>query len=129
MKMWHCVVTVLCASSVLLGTAYSLDGVKSSVEEIRKRLAQQSGSQADADQSEARGDESAESSHRQCPDLAAVDLFKHEIAYERTGEAFLLKGLDVLNIYVWQQGPMTLFYVRNRLDGFLTDVRMTYSFG
>ena len=64
-----------------------------------------------------------------CPDPAAVNLFKHQIAYQRTEELDPFQGLQELLADVWQRGPLTAFYVRDTLKEFATGVRMADLFG
>lgn len=63
-----------------------------------------------------------------CPSKQALDLFRHQIAYERTEESDPLKGLSVLHANVWTNDSITAFYIRDQLNGFVPDVRMTYVF-
>lgn len=70
-----------------------------------------------------------ESTPAGCPNPVALDFFKHQIAYQRTGELDPLKGLRELHADVWQRGPLTAFYVREKLNEFAPGVRMTYLFG
>ncbi|MBZ5586751.1 MAG: hypothetical protein LAQ30_32105 [Acidobacteriia bacterium] len=64
-----------------------------------------------------------------CPNPAAVDIFKHYIAYQRTEESDPLKGLSVLHTEVWMRGPLTGFYIEDKLNGFAPNIRMAYLFG
>ena len=64
-----------------------------------------------------------------CPNPAAVDFFKHQIAYQRTQELHPFKGIHELHVDVWQRGPLTGFYVRDKLNEFAPDVRMAYLYG
>lgn len=64
-----------------------------------------------------------------CPNPAAVDFFKNQIAYQRTQELDPLKGIHELHADVWQRGPLTGFYVRDKLNEFAPNVRMAYLFG
>jgi hypothetical protein len=63
-----------------------------------------------------------------CPNQHALDLFDHEIAYERTEESYPLKGLSMLHVSVWTNDSITAFYIHDQLSGFVPDVRMTYVF-
>ena len=64
-----------------------------------------------------------------CPNPAALDLFEHQIAYQGTEELNPFKGLQELHAEVWQRGPLTAFYVGDKLAEFVPSVRMTYLFG
>src|SRR5262249_30423100 len=64
-----------------------------------------------------------------CPNPAALNLFKHQIAYQRTEELYPFKGLRELHADVWQRGPLTAFYVRDKLNEFAASVRMADLFG
>ena len=44
-------------------------------------------------------------------------MFKHQIAFERTEESYVFRGLHELHVDVWQRGPLTAFYVREKLSG------------
>jgi hypothetical protein len=63
-----------------------------------------------------------------CPDPAALDLFKYEIAFERTEEAPTLKGLTVIHTDVWERGSVTAFDIRESPPDYPTPVRMAYLF-
>lgn len=63
-----------------------------------------------------------------CPTQAALDLFRHQIAYERTEETYPLKGLSVVHASVWLRGSASAFYVHDRLSGYVPGARMTYIF-
>ena len=56
-------------------------------------------------------------------------FFKNQIAYQRTQELDPLKGIYELHADVWQRGSLNGFYVRNKLNEFAPNVRMTYLFG
>ena len=73
--------------------------------------------------------EGADSTPAGCPSSVALDFFKHQIAYESTEELNPFKGVSNLHADVWQRGPLTAFYVRERLNEFAPDVRMAYLFG
>ena len=62
-----------------------------------------------------------------CPEPAAFDLFKHQIAYQRTEELNPLKGLQEIHADVWERGHIHAFYVRQQLKEFVSTVRMVYS--
>src|SRR5580704_12831299 len=64
-----------------------------------------------------------------CPDQAAVDLLKRNIAYQRTEESDPLRGLSVIHADVWMRGRVTGFYIRDRLHEFIPTVRMSYLYG
>jgi len=70
-----------------------------------------------------------DSTPTRCPSQAALDLFKYQIAYQRTEESDPLRGIRGLHAEVWQRGPLTAFYVRDKLNGFIPNVRDTYLFG
>jgi hypothetical protein len=63
-----------------------------------------------------------------CPDPAVLDLFKHQIAYERQWEDRPLKGLSLIHANVWVRGSITGFYVREQLKDYTSPVRMSYIF-
>ena len=63
-----------------------------------------------------------------CPNPVALDLFRHQIAYQRTEGSDPLRGLAQVHADVWMCGPLTGFYVRESLNGFVPGVRMTYLF-
>lgn len=65
-----------------------------------------------------------------CPNAAAVDFFKHQIAYQRTEESDSLKGLRLIHTDVWVRGSITGFYIREELKEFNNpNLRGTYLFG
>jgi len=64
-----------------------------------------------------------------CPDPGALSLFRHQIAYETTEEAPPLRGQGLVHANVWMRGPVTGFYIREPLKGFVPKVRMSYLFG
>jgi len=70
-----------------------------------------------------------DSTPTECPSPPALDFFKHQIAYERTEESNSFEGLQELHADVWQRGPLTAFYVREKLNDFAPGIRMTYLFG
>ena len=49
-----------------------------------------------------------------CPDPVALDLFRHQIAYEKTEESDPLRGLPLIHADVWAHGPLTAFYIQER---------------
>ena len=71
----------------------------------------------------------ADSTPARCPEPAALGFFKHQIAYQRTEELDPFKGLQELHADVWQRGPLTAFYVRQKLNEFGPGVRLTYLLG
>lgn len=71
----------------------------------------------------------ADSTPARCPNPVALEFFKHQIAYQRTEELDPFKGLPQLHADVWQRGPLTAFYMREKLNEFVPGVRMTYLFG
>jgi hypothetical protein len=64
-----------------------------------------------------------------CPDETALDLFKHEIAYEKTEGSYPLMGLPLIHTNVWVRGSITGFYIREQLRQFTPTANMTYLFG
>jgi hypothetical protein len=66
-----------------------------------------------------------------CPDETALDFFKHQIAYERTGRGlYPLKGLPLIHTNVWVRGPITGFYIREELPKpYIAGSHMTYVVG
>ncbi len=64
---------------------------------------------------------------RICPDPGALDVLKHEVAYQRTEESYPLQGLQVIHANVWQRGNLTAFYIHERPNGFIPTVRVVYS--
>lgn len=64
-----------------------------------------------------------------CPDPVALDLFKHQIAYQRTEEYDPLKGLQEIHADVWERGDLTVFYVRERLNQAVPTIRGAYVIG
>jgi hypothetical protein len=71
----------------------------------------------------------SESTPATCPNSVALDFFKHQIAYQRTEGLDPFKGLRWLHADVWQRGPLTAFYVRDKLNEFADSVRMADLFG
>lgn len=63
-----------------------------------------------------------------CPEPTAVDLFEHQIAFERTEEGGTLNGLSVIHANVWERGTTAAFDVREPLPEYATKVRMVYLF-
>jgi len=63
-----------------------------------------------------------------CANPETLDLFRHEVAYQRTEELNPLKDLKTVDANVWQRGPDTAFYIRDSLSGFSPTVRLVYSF-
>lgn len=64
-----------------------------------------------------------------CPSPAAVDLLRHEIAYERTEDLDPLTGLGLIHTRVWDRGPLTAFYVDQPLATFPRSIRLAYLVG
>lgn len=62
-------------------------------------------------------------------EVRALEMFKHQIAFERTEESYVFRGLRELHIDVWQRGPLTAFYVREKLSGADPGLRTSYLFG
>jgi len=102
------------------------------INELRKEAAKGQSTQAPADETSRlklnpiQGTDSTPSS---CPHPAALDFFKHQIAYQRTEELDPFRGLNELQVDVWQRGPLTAVYVREKLNEFAPGVRMTYLLG
>jgi len=55
-------------------------------------------------------------------------MLKHQIAYQRTQESDPLRGLSVIHADVWTRGPITGFYIRERMHGAVPTIRDTYLF-
>jgi hypothetical protein len=70
-----------------------------------------------------------DSTPTRCPAPIALDMFKHEVAYQRTEQLDPLRNIRELRANVWQRGPLTAFYIRHQLDGFAANARMTYLYG
>jgi len=70
-----------------------------------------------------------DSTPTRCPAPHALEMFKHQIAFERTEESYVFRGLRELHVDVWQRGPLTAFYVREKLSGAIPSLRTTYLFG
>jgi hypothetical protein len=64
-----------------------------------------------------------------CPDPIALGRFKHQIAYQRTEEFDPLGGLRLIHADVWMRGPVTAFYVQEKLNGVIPSLREAYLFG
>ena len=71
----------------------------------------------------------ADSTPTICPNPRAIGLLKQQIAYVATEELNPFKGLSALHIDVWQRGPLTAFYIHDKLAEFDPSVRMAYIFG
>ena len=103
------------------------------LKQLRKEAAAKSqGAQAQSDQTgrlKLDPIQGADSTPARCPNPIALDFFKHQIAYQRTEELNPFKGLPELHADVWQRGPLTAFYVREKLNEFVPNVRMTYLYG
>lgn len=63
-----------------------------------------------------------------CPEPAALDTFRYQIAFEKTEESNSLEGLQMIHLNVWELGASTAFYVREPLLGFTPSVRIAYLF-
>lgn len=122
----------LCGCCLGAAAAYCADGPQT-LNQLRKEAAEQS-RVAEA-QPQAAGRlkldriQGADSTPSVCPNPAALDFFEYQITYQRTEELDPFKGLQQLRADVWQRGPLTAFYVREKLNGFARDARMTYLFG
>jgi hypothetical protein len=64
-----------------------------------------------------------------CPDETALDLFKYQIAFEKTSESYDLMGLPLIHTNVWIRGPITGFYIREQLMQYTPTANITYLFG
>src|SRR5579871_83228 len=64
-----------------------------------------------------------------CPDKTVLDLFKHQIAFEKTWESYDLRGLLLIHTDVWVRGPITGFYIREQLKQYTPWANVTYLFG
>jgi len=108
----------------------SSDGFRT-IDNLRKELAAESQPaeprSATDNQSKSEPAPPAASKPASCPDPAALDLFKRQIAYERTEETYPLKGLSVIHADVWERGTLTALYIRERLRDFVATVRIVYS--
>jgi hypothetical protein len=128
----HRIALWLCACCFGVTAAYSSDDFKT-LDQLRKEAAAKSQSaQAQSDEIDRlklHPIQGADSKPSRCPNPAALDFFKHQIAYQRTEELDPFKGLRELHADVWQRGPLTAFYVREKLSEFVPSVRMTYLFG
>jgi hypothetical protein len=114
----------LCAWCLCTVGANASDDIRT-LEQLR-REAVQAQSDKRADQGKLESDQSAGSTSPSCPDATALDLFKHEIAYQRTGDLDPLKGLQEIRANVWQRGQLTAFYVLAQLKDFVPTARMVY---
>lgn len=75
-----------------------------------------------------RQDRSAPPRAKDCPGGDAFNRFKHQIAYQRTQESDPLRGARYLKANVWQRGPLTAFYINNKLTGVVPNMRLAYLF-
>jgi hypothetical protein len=123
----------LCIGCLGIITFCPADDVRT-LQEIRKGVV--AGSQSGQAQTNPAGDSLAlgrirpvDSTPTRCPAPLALDMLKHEIAYQRTEESDPLRNIPELHADVWQRGPLTAFYVRGKLGGFAPNLRMTYLFG
>ena len=121
-----------------LGACYSGVGVVSAADDFKTLNQLRKEAEVKAQAAQTRPDETGlkldpihgvDSTPVTCPAPAAFNLFKHQIAYQRTQELDPLKGIHELHTDVWQRGPLTGFYVRDILNEFGPNVRMTYLFG
>lgn len=123
---------VLCASAFALGAgaAYGLDGDQAVKEMVDKLKNQSSSPQPEGvDVKSVPGPpQPTASTPESCPEPTALDLFKYQIVFEKTGGTGTLNGLEVIHADVWERGVSTAFYVRERLPEFTTNVRMAYLF-
>ena len=63
-----------------------------------------------------------------CPDPAALDAFRYQIAYERQQEEFHLMGWSLIHADVWMRGTITGFYIREEMKDAAPGLRMSYLF-
>lgn len=68
------------------------------------------------------------SAENDCLSPVALDLFRHEIAYQRTEETNPVKGLTSINANVWERGPNTAIYIQTLLSGLAPTERLGYMF-
>ncbi len=122
----------LCACAFAAVAAYPADDLKT-LDQLRKEAMKSGPTGAQPDGSDNRPKlgpiQAVASTPTRCPDPVALDLFRHQIAYQRTEELDPLKDIQELHADVWERGPLTAFYVRERLSTFIPGVRMTYLFG
>ena len=126
----------LCLCGCCLGAAAGYAGDDpQTINQLRKEAAPKGQSTQAPPQSDETGRlkldpiQGADSTPASCPASTALDFFKHQIAYQRTEELDPFKGLQELHADVWQRGPLTAFYVREKLNEFAPSVRMTYLLG
>lgn len=124
-RIFHEIVFLTAACCVGAATTYAFDDAQT-VREIVEKIRGQPAAQPDGASSKSK--QSPASTPENCPDPAALDLFKYQIVFEGTEEAGALKGLGVIHTDVWERGNSTAFYVREPLPEFSTDVRMVYLF-
>ena len=122
----------LCACYFAVRVPSSADDVKT-LDQLRKDAASSQIAQAQSDGADNRLKlgpiQAVGSTPTRCPNPVALDFFEHQIAYQRTEELDPFKGLQELHADVWERGPLTGFYVREKLNEFVPGVRMTYLFG
>ncbi len=121
----------MCGLCLITSAMYAGDDART-LDQLRKEVAKnQSVAQAQSDgansQLEPGPIQPVASRTVSCPDPAAFDLFKHQIAYQRTEELNPLKGLQEIHADVWERGHLHAFYVRDQLKEFVSTVRMLYS--
>lgn len=63
-----------------------------------------------------------------CPNSTALEMFKHQIAFERSEGVAWWRGLAVIHTDVWMRGGLTGFYIRERLYRMDPGMRDTYIF-
>jgi hypothetical protein len=117
------VVLWLCAFCVSVAAAQT----PQSLNQLRKEAAKSQGAPVPSDgggRLKLDPLQGADSTPAKCPNPVAFDSFKHQIAYQRTEELDPFKGMTELHADVWQRGPLTAFYVRHKLNGFVASVRM-----
>ena len=65
----------------------------------------------------------------ECPDAYALDLFKHQIAYENTGQLHPFRDPPSIHVDEWTRGSVTVFYIRDYVKGAVPpNQRLLYMF-
>jgi hypothetical protein len=64
-----------------------------------------------------------------CPRLPSIDLFRHQIVYQRTEEIDPFFGLANLRATVWSVADKTIYYVNQPLVGYPPQSRLAYVLG
>ena len=116
----------------LTAAAAQTAGDPQTLNQLRKEAAKSQAAQAQSDgTARLKLDpiQGTDSTPARCPNPVALDFLKHQIAYQRTEELDPFRGLPELHADVWQRGPLTAFYVSEKLNDFVPTVRMAYLFG